>query len=805
MPGNQQKSAAFRRPGNTLLRWVISSTSLSGRGPRALRGVGVIAAAFLVSAATSARAEDGPILTAQATPPSADQGLSSSSSSSSDQGIEDVTVTARRRIEKLQDVPVTISVLNGDEWADKGGKSIETIQLSVPNVSMNLSNPRQTQTAIRGLGMNPAGDGLASSVGYYVDGVYLDRPGMAAIDWFDLKQIEVLKGPQGTLFGKNNTAGALSIQTAPPTFDDQLLLETNFGNYGLRQERAVANGKISDVLAARLSVYDDNHDGYIKDTNEAVPGDQPNNSQRQGARLQFLFEPNPDFNVTWRSDYNIQHDNDGASILYSQGSPAKWASWVAKTGLNPIVGANYITDANASQNMLTRNYGSSIEANWTLDGGYTLTSVSAFRAYNFRPHNDGLDQYSPILENYYSSQGREKEQELTQEIRVASPAGEHLDYVAGLYYLWRRENLDQIIYYPKNWSTLTNSTSNAWLNGATTEAGFDPNTNSYAAFAQSNYHFNKKWTLTTGLRETFEANQETITQYQPDNPAAAVPVGSGPYHSSVGTYSWNLAELVTLSYKPIDNLLTYTTFSHGAKAAGFNTNVPTSGTDTLTVAPETVYNYELGIKGSQPSARLSYDAALFLAKVYNYQSNEREQINGGWQTLILNAGTAQSKGLEADVSWKPITKLKLDASGAWDIAQYKSYRGAPVVQGASGNYQDLSGSRMTNAPIWSGTVSAVYTEPVTDETVAYFGIDYSWKDWQYGYVDDSTYSKISSYGIANLRLGVNLNDRVDVSFFANNVFNTPYFYSVGVSSTGAGYTAAPGEPRVLGVSLKAKI
>ena len=728
--------------------------------------------------------------------------------------LQDVTVTARRRNESLQDVPIAISVISGDDWADKGGETIKTLQFEVPNTTMNLSNPRQTQTAIRGLGMNPASDGLSSSVGYYIDGVYLDRPGMAAIDLFDLQQVEVLKGPQGTLFGKNTTAGALNIQTAKPTFNNEIRTEATFADYNTQEYRAVLNGKVagSDVLAVRASVYDDTHGGYLKALNELNPGDEFNNKNRQGARLQVLYQPDPDLQVLWRNDYAIEHDNDGASVLYSTGPAAAFSAYESRAGFgNLLVGPRYQTDANTSQNMMTRNYGTSVTVDKTLNGGYTLTSITALRDFLFRPHNDGLSSETPTsyIANYYSSQAREKEQELTQEVRYASPTGGKADYVVGGYYLWRRENTSQQVYYPGDWSTLTNNSNNQYLNGAATKYDASPTTQSFAVFGQSNYHVDDKVTVTTGLRETFEENFEHLIQYYPQGGQVAPPLASeGNYNGSVGQYNLSLAELLTVSYKPVSNLLTYATISHGAKASGFNTNIPTAGsnfanTTVLVVNPEKALNYELGFKESLPSQHLTFNGDLFLTKMYGYQSNTKVYVNGQSINLIQNAGTAQTQGIELDTTWKPTTNLKLGANGAYDLAYYESYRAGPQVQGASGT-QDLSGQRLLNAPKWSAAVNAVYTQPINDDWVAYGSVSYAWKDWQYGNVDDSNYSVIKAYAVTNLRVGLNLNERFDVAAFVDNVFNTNYFYSVGTSATGYGYTGAPGSPRVAGVTLRAK-
>ena len=717
----------------------------------------------------------------------------------------DVTVTARRRNESLQDVPIAISVIGGDDWSDKGAETIKSLQFDVPNTTMNLSNPRQTQTAIRGLGMNPAGNGLSSSVGYYLDGVYLDRPGMAAVDLYDLQQIEVLKGPQGTLFGKNTTAGALNIQTAKPTFKQEIKGETTFGSYDTREFRAVLNSPIGDnnVVAVRATLYQDSHASYLQEKNLLTHGDSPNDKNRTGARLQFLVQPSEDLSILWRNDYAIENDRDGASVLYSHGG--KWYSNNNTGDLNAVAGPNYYTDGNASQNMMTRNYGTSVEVNKDLGSGYKLTSISAFRDYMFRPRNNGLymANASGVAGSYYSSQAREKELEATQEIRFASPVGGKVDYVVGAYYLWRREGTNQVVNYPSNWHTLIGKNSSP-LDSAYLITDSDPTTNSYALFAQSNYHFDDQLTLTTGLRETFEENSARIRQY-----AVSASAPYSDYYGVEGTRVNSINELVTLSDKVNKNLLTYVTLSHGSKANGFNNSVPNDGTNYLPtsvnlVKPEVAYNAELGVKTTLPDQHLTVNADLFYTKVFDYQSNTKVIYNSNYVSLIQNTGAVLTKGLEVDLAWKPNTNWKYTFNGAYDLATYKSYRAAPAIQGSSASTQDLTGQPLLNAPKYSFATAVTYTRPITDDVVAYATASYSWKDWQYGYVDDSSYSIIHQYGVTNLRLGTNFDDRYDVAFFIDNVFNTHYFFSTGTASTGYGYTAAPGSPQVYGLTARVK-
>ncbi len=227
---------------------------------------------------------------------------------------EEIFVTALQRKEKAQEVPIPLTVVGGAALAAVGDLRIEDIQQRLPSMNVAFLNPRQNSIAVRGLGNNPANDGLESSVGVFLDGIYLGRPGMAILDFNDIEQLEYLRGPQGTLFGKNTTAGALSVTTKLPSYTFGGNAEITVGNYNDQQYAATVTGPlIENVLAARLSISDHTRDGFVRNI---ATGGWDSDIGRQGARLSFLLDANDDLSFRLISDYNHEHDSI-ASTFYS--------------------------------------------------------------------------------------------------------------------------------------------------------------------------------------------------------------------------------------------------------------------------------------------------------------------------------------------------------------------------------------------------------------------------------------------------------------------------------------------------------
>ena len=226
--------------------------------------------------------------------------------------LEQVTVTARRREEQSQDVPTPITTLSGANLETQRIYKIQDLQQALPSVNVAYVHARVSSLAVRGIGNNPASDGLEGSAGIYLDNVYLGRPGMAAFDMLDVEQLELLRGPQGTLFGKNTTAGVLNITTRGPTFTPERSLEVSGGQDGYFQGKGTVSGPLTDTLAGRLSFYRTRDDGYLnnRDDDRTLLG-----GEREGLRGQLLFKPNDDFSLRWINEYNSENSSSGSSVM----------------------------------------------------------------------------------------------------------------------------------------------------------------------------------------------------------------------------------------------------------------------------------------------------------------------------------------------------------------------------------------------------------------------------------------------------------------------------------------------------------
>lgn len=729
-------------------------------------------------------------------------------------GLETVVVSARKRSENIQDVPVAVTAVSGDALEANGTTQIQQLQFQAPGLVVDTPNPRQTQFAIRGLGNNPAADGLSASVGLYIDGVYLDRPGMANFDVLDVDQVEVLRGPQGTLFGKNTTAGAISFTTQAPSFDFGAKGTVSAGDYGLNSYQASVTGPITDTLAFRLTGYDSNRNGYVQDI---TTGQDLLSLHRQGLRGQLLWKP--DANFSWRLIGELGHENDSASstVLYSQGPSTSanprfvpYATWAANLGVPLLTDpAALQSSQNGIQQQVERQYSVTSLINWDL-GGLTLDSVTGWRRWTFIPHNDFDWSSADVIRNMGAA---DFDQQFSQELRTTSPAGGDFDYVAGVYYFWRGLNSDSVNAYGSQYSKGLGTLGTPSLDNATSHTYADLSNNSYAVFGQGTWHIDPQWDLTAGARETYELAKGRIVRTTLSGGTGAAPPTFQPYSGNIANANWTPSALATLSFRPQDKLLTYATVSYGAKAGGFNPSVPQTTTgviqpiDTLKVSPEKALSWEIGVKDELLDNHLIVNLDAYWTDVYGYQANTTlPNASGALQSVITNVGAVRSRGVEGQVTALPFEGLRLDTSFAFNDAVYRNFRSAPAVQGSFAATQDLSGRPVVQSPKWTFNIGATYTRAVAHDVDAYFGADLGFKSSSFGYIDDSSYSHEGGYGVVNLRLGATLLDKYDFSVWTRNVGDARYYYQVITAATGSGgYVAIPAEPRMIGVTLKASL
>src|SRR5574343_723731 len=303
----------------------LGSTALASgaeavAAPAATDGAEASASAEVAASADTAADAAETVAAASATTAAADASLDV---------IARVTVSARRRVESSQSVPTTLSVLDSSALEGNRVYRVQDLQQLLPSTTVNYVHARQMSFAVRGLGNNPASDGLEGSVGVYLDNVYLARPGMAAFDALDIQQLELLRGPQGTLFGKNTTAGVLNITSKQPTYRSENRAQLAFGQQGYVQGKAVLSGAFSDTAAGRIAVYKTREDGYITNlhTGKKVQG-----GDRDGVRAQLLLEPDANFSARLIADYNREDSNNGTLVFYNAGPSGRFLTQAAAVG-----------------------------------------------------------------------------------------------------------------------------------------------------------------------------------------------------------------------------------------------------------------------------------------------------------------------------------------------------------------------------------------------------------------------------------------------------------------------------------------
>ncbi len=733
-------------------------------------------------------------------------GASAAVLEAADEGLATVTVTARRRDENVQDVPIPIAAVDGKSLEQFGQFKLDDLNQRLPSTNVLITNPRQMSFAVRGLGNNPANDALESSVGTYLDNVYLGRPGMANFDLIDIDQIALLRGPQGTLFGKNTTAGVLNIQTRQPSFDPSAAFETTGGNSDYWQFRGAVTGAITDDLAGRLSVSRTYRQGYV---DQPLRDAELNEMNRSGARGQLLWNASDALSVRFIADYNKEESDCCAGVIKSLGANdgALYLAKIKASGAIYQFDPDYRTVwTNGWQHMSVQQGGASVEANWKLDSG-TLTSISAYRKWDFQPYNDADGVSLNAIDN---AAQQVNDEQLSQEIRWASPSYQSVQYVAGFYYFYQGQHNKLFTDYGPD--------AGVWFGRPQFIDGYSQtnqqlHTRSYSLFGQATWNVTDDFSLTGGVRGTREQKNTVVDRLAPTGPNPGIAALLPAYYS--GDLERNddtLSGLLSASYKLTSNNLLYASVSRGAKSGGINPSVPPTvagglpANQTLFIDPEIALDYELGVKNDFLDHRLQVNANLFWTDVNDYQATLLGQFSGtGVSTQILsNIGSVRTRGVELEIASAPVDGLQLGLTASFNDARYTDYKNGPcAAEKPAALSCDLTGERVYLTPEWIVNPSINFDHTV-DRLTFFTSIGYSWRSSFYGSPDSSELAKVDAYGLLNARLGVRGNlSHYDwsASLWANNALDSLYFQSLSRGSYGE-YAGMRGVPRMYGATLR---
>jgi iron complex outermembrane receptor protein len=727
-----------------------------------------------------------------------------------DGGAADVVVTAQRREQRLQEVPTAITAIGAPAFTVGGlGRSANEVLNLVPNASAGTQQHGRPRWWIRGVGAGQQQLDLANPVGFYLDDVYISNASATGLPLFDIERVEVLRGPQGTLWGKNTTGGAINVISKRPSFADSAddnYVKLDYGSFNAKiAEGGVGVTLAPELLTTRFSFHvDDRHGRYTN-----LFTDQNANAISDDVfRGQILFAPTTNFQALLSAHYR-DYKTDGT--FWTTGSYA--ANGILRNGYAPSTDKDDV-NINAPEYSRNSQTGGALHLDWSV-GTLSLTAITGYE--RFKTRGAGDSDYTPLEISRSYTQARSRQ--WTQELRLASPSADRLNWILGLYYF--NENIASTAYSATLPSGTVPAQAGATATAAYSQTAYGHKAESGAAFASATFDVTDTVKVTAGARYTRET--KTLDFDRLASPAAAA-TGWTNYarwwNSYTGTFggpgtfsgdlrkTWNAFTYdITPSWEVAPDNLLYAKFSHGVKSGGFNT-AATLPVALIAVAPEKLDAYEAGYKSQWFNHRLTFNATVFHYDYNDVQINvvgpNPGAVGGATVSYLQNANKAHVNGAEFELDATPIEQLRL--TGAVGILDTK-YDDLHVVNGGA----DLSGARFVRAPKLTLNGSATYTVPLANGGSVDLEADARYTSLQYYYItpQDTTNRSLldqPGYTLANARITyTSPNKRFSLSAYVNNFLNTAYLnHSLPQANAAAGIngdTISWGDPRTFGGSV----
>jgi iron complex outermembrane recepter protein len=742
--------------------------------------------------------------------------------------VEEVIVTAQKRAENIQDVPLSIMAMTGDQLAKQGVTDVAGLERVIPNLRLdNIAQSAGLTVRIRGFGAS-SNAAIDPSVAPYIDGAYIPRPGAMLTSFLDVANVEVLRGPQGTLFGRNATVGAISLKTNDPSLTSRSgEMEADLGNYGFRKLEAIGNLPVNDVFALRAAAFGSHTDGYVKNR---LDGKTYGRSDTFAGRLSGKWEITPD--VTWvgRVDY-AKTTGDGINLSQvdtSTATAAQLANFTARTGGNPSTLA-YPPTFKANErfdnpSLNDSQWGVSSDLTWNVKGGYSLRLLDSYRDWSNK-QTDGDVVFTPLdLLNRYGSYDSKSQ---SHELQFISPqgqlAGGHLDFVSGLYYFSEDYDIGEVFDLGSQYCSFAVAAAAPPLVGAC-NAGpklgaanglFSQKASSVAAYAQATIKLTSTLDMILGARETHDEKTGNFTEVL-TNPTAVLV--RAPENTSLKFTDSRPSYRANLSWHATDQIMAFATYSTGYKSGGLNSagGAAALGAKRL-FGSETSTDIELGVKSVFFDRRLLLNVTLYQTDLDNFQDRSFD----GTSFIVRNAGSVRAQGVEAEGQARPTEHVKLDFGVAYLNSYFTDNRNAPGLPACNGSptscplTQDLTGRPTTFAPKWQGNIGAEYdTGPFENGFTAQFRTDLSYVSSLFSTNDDNPQSIIRPQTLLGARIDLLTPDKSwKFTLFGENLTDERSFrlkfpqtldslFGVRIPTTGAtllrGYMAAP---RLYGVKV----
>jgi len=776
-----------------------------------------------------------------------------------------ILVTARRREETSQDVPLAITVVSADKIDSTGAFNVGRLQQLTPSMNFYTSNPRNSAVNIRGIGV-PFGltnDGFDQGVGIYVDDVYYNRIASATFDFLDVAQIEVLRGPQGTLYGKNTTAGAVNITTRQPTFDFEGRAEASIGNLGFKQAKASVSGPLAETLAARVAFSGTSRRGTIFNV---ATGNWINEQDNIGVRGQLLWQPSEAIDVTLAADFSTQNPECCGTVFVRTGPTQRalnrqYEALAAALGYTAVSTDPFerLTDVDANLNAGNEIGGASARVRWDLGPGQ-LTSITAWRYWDWLPENDRDFTGLPITT---LSQNPSQQNQYTQEFRY-SQQSDRIGFLVGAFAFYqevRTQGEQQQGSAASRWllnpgnvpagsAGCAPSASNqlacdpSVLDGLTATNDIRLDNVSMALFGQLTWNVTDALSIQPGARLNYDKKeglydsvvtngQGQLVTFASTDPRIVAQRGVlAPQFFEPEFSDWNISYDLTVAYEIAPDIRAHATYAKTFKPGGINLNgVPNDaqGNPVLevgSVKPESVNHYELGLKTQFWDRRATLNLAAFRTDIEDFQAQVVNGQTGVLRGYLANAEKVRTQGFEWDLSLRPSPRFNTYVSGAYTDATYVRFPDAPCppelsggttvaegqapsAPGTPGGFSpancDISGQRLPGVSKWALSFGAEGNVPVTlfgIEGQAYLGYDGSYRSRFSSNPTPSAYSWIDGYSLHNFRFGFRGDEGLNAFLWARNAFDEDYFEQLQVPSGNTGLIVGnPGDPRTYGLTI----
>jgi iron complex outermembrane receptor protein len=663
--------------------------------------------------------------------------------------------------------------LQGDDLAARGQNTLQDISRSVPTLDFRAgSSNKDRSTFIRGIGTITTSPGVEPSVATVLDGVVLARPGQSTLDLIDVERIEVLRGPQGTLFGKNASAGVINIVSRKPAAELGFNAQLGYYEGNEYRVRLGASGPIGDGLSFVATGLVSGFDGNVRNIKT---GEDVNGYKRRGGLGKLVYEPSSDVTLTLAGDYSYTFEDIPTGVFTSTQRVAFPSGAIstnpalegvlASEGIVPSLN-NHRVSPSFDADVRDKNGGVSLTADIGL-GEHQLTSITAYRFWKNAQHQD-WDSTGTLAVGVPRGEdhGDVDSDQFSQELRLTSPGGQFIDYVVGLYYF-------QTTTRERYQRDVTQLIGGAEVNN-TGVANYRTKLRNYSIFGEANVNFTDSFRGILGgrlIRDELEYTHARVSD------TATGVSGIRPSFSSEGkTDRTDYSLRAGLQYDVSDQLNIYATYSRGYKGPAYNVFFNMQAFDVDPLAPETSDSFEAGIKGGD--SFVSFSLAAYITKFSGFQANFQDEYLGSLVTRLINAGDVSSRGVEADVSIRPTAGVQLTAAVAYNDAKIDEFlcpaSAQPLTCADANGDAFVNGQPLPFAPALKFNIDGSYTFPVSDALDVQLQSDFSWKDDTQYSITQTPDTIQPAYGIWNASIALLNESRWEIRGVVRNILDNHY-------------------------------